>query len=329
MKRSLWALAAFVCLATLGISSGGVRAQSDEVKPWVSGWYDGEAVQYYDFGANSTLVSHDEVLSAPVWVFIYGKDETGAPEAVPGQQNIVEARPGEPDYTDLWDVTFVTVPRDYEPNSLRSAEDIRNAGYPVETAGRLENCPVVPASTSTQGGEPLISGWSDGEPVTYFDFGPNPNTIAPVWMLMYGFDDNGFPRLVPGQHNIFDSTPDDAEYSAFRRVYLVTVPEDYAADSIRLEDDIVVSGYDVTETDTVLNLPIVRATSEPGGETSPATTGQPYGGGSFGQSGLLLGVVGGVIALGTAASGVAFYFAQQRKQKHDRALHGLQRHMPE
>lgn len=331
MKRSRWALAAFVCLATLGISSGAVRAQSDEVKPWRTGWHDGEALQYYDFGANSTLVSHDEVLATPVWLIIYGKDETGAPEAVAGQQNVIDAQPGDPNYTDLWDVTFVTVPRDYEPNSLRSAQDIRDAGYPVERTGRFVNCPVVPATTIAQGGERLNQGWDDGERVTYFDFGPNPNTIAPLWMLTYGLDDNGFPRLVPGQHNIFDSTPDDAQYSAFRRIHLVTVPEEYEADSIRSEDDIVASGYDVTETDTVLNLPVVRFTSEPGDEPGPAANGQSHDGrfGGLGQSGLLLGVVGGVIALGATASAVAFYFAQQRRQRHDRALHGLQRHMPE
>ncbi|MEX2159231.1 MAG: hypothetical protein WEB04_07495 [Dehalococcoidia bacterium] len=329
MKKSLWALAALACLATLGISFDAARAQSSDLKPWISGWYNGEALQYYDFGANSTLVSRDEVLSVPVWMFIYGKDETGAPEAVPGQQNIIDARPGDLNYTDLWDVTFVTVPRDYEPNAVRSAQEIQDAGYPVERTGRLVNCPVVPATTISQGGERLNPGWEDGERVTYFDFGPNPNTIAPVWMLMYGFGDNGFPRLVPGQHNIFDSTPNDAQYTAFRRIHLVTVPEEYTADSIRSEDDIVASGYDVTETDTVLNLPVVRFTAEPGDEPAPA--GNSYDGrfGGLGQSGLLLGVVGGVIALGVTASGVAFYFAQQRRQRRDRALHGRQRRILE
>jgi hypothetical protein len=331
MKRSLWALAALACLATLGISSGAARAQSEEVAPWLTGWYDGEALQYYDLGANSTLVSHDEVLVEPVYLIIYGKDESGAPEAVPGQRNILESRPGDPNYTDLWDVTFVTVPRDYEPDSLRSAQDIVASGYSVETTGHFVNCPVVPSTTAAQGGEQLTPGWSGGEPVTYFDFGPNANTIAPVWMLSYGLDENGFPRLVPGQHNIFDTTPEDAEYTAFRRVHLVTVPESYEAGSIRSVEEIVASGYDVSETETVLNLPIVRFTPEHGGEAAPAGSGSSYDGrfGGLGESGLLLGVVGGVIALGVTASGVAFYFARQRNQRHDHALHGLQRHMPE
>lgn len=58
----------------------------------------------------------------------------GRPERVPGQFGVYDSRPGDPNYNPVWRDHYVVVPRDYEPNSLRSEEDVLRSGYPVVQA---------------------------------------------------------------------------------------------------------------------------------------------------------------------------------------------------
>jgi hypothetical protein len=67
---------------------------------------------------------------------------------------------------------------------------------------------------------------------------------------------DGSPQFLEGQNNIIDAVPSDTGYSAFWRVSLVTAPEDYEPNSITSAAEVVSSGYEITETDLVVNCPV-------------------------------------------------------------------------
>lgn len=226
-----------------------------EEKTLVSGWYRDAAVQYYDFGMNSPA-SAGTVATAPIWVMITGLDADGNPVFVEGQHNIVDVIPGDAGYSDLWQVNLVTVPEGYEPDSLKSRQDVEDSGYETMVPGLLVNCPIVAEGTTLEGGEELVQGWYKGDPVFYPDFGENPATALPIWVFITGMDADGNPQFVEGQNNVIDAVPGDEGYSAFWQVNLVTVDESYEANSIKSAADAVGSGFEMTQTEMVVNCPV-------------------------------------------------------------------------
>lgn len=221
----------------------------------VDGWYRGEQVRYYDFGMNSTT-DGSSVATAPIYAFITGMDADGNPQFVDGQHNIVDVAPGDPGYSDLWQVMMVTVPEDYEADSVRSKADLDAQDFQITATEMLVNCPIVPEGSTLEGGEGLVQGWYKGEEVFYPDFGANPASALPIWVFITGMDADGNPQFVDGQNNIIDSVPDDPGYSAFWRVNLVTVPEDYEPNSMTSAGDVVDSEFEITETEMVVNCPV-------------------------------------------------------------------------
>jgi predicted lipoprotein with Yx(FWY)xxD motif/plastocyanin len=224
--------------------------------PLVPGWYKDQQVQYYDFGANSA-VSGDMVLTAPIYALIFGKNTDGSPNFVPGQHNIVNSVPGDPGYSDLWRVNLVTVPADYQADSIRSQADILAGGFAMEQTDILVNCPIVPPGSTTQTGIPLTQGWYKDRHIYYFDFGPNPAATAPIYALITGKDAQGNPQFVTGQHNIIDVVPGEEGYSDFWKVNLVTVPAGYVAETLKSAADVMATDYEMTATDIVVNCPVV------------------------------------------------------------------------
>jgi hypothetical protein len=136
----------------------------------------------------------------------------------------------------------------------------------------------TPRLTATPTPEPppalsLVDGWYRGQAVEYYDFGTNsPSSggavaTAPIWAFITGFDADGNPQFVEGQHNVVDHVPGEAGYSDLWQVMLVTVPEGYVADTIRSKADLDGSGYPVQATDLLVNCPIVpEGTTLEGGE---------------------------------------------------------------
>ncbi|MPZ97845.1 MAG: hypothetical protein GEU80_00685 [Dehalococcoidia bacterium] len=102
----------------------------------VQGWYQDQVVYYPDFGANDPV-------AIPIWVFSTGMDAAGMPRPVEGQRDIIDAVPGDAGYSAFWLVHLVTVPGDYEANSITSATDVAASGYEVTRTDMLVNCPVV------------------------------------------------------------------------------------------------------------------------------------------------------------------------------------------
>jgi hypothetical protein len=226
-----------------------------EEKSLVSGWYRDRGVEYYDFGTNSA-VNESVVGTAPIYVFIHGLNPDGSPQFVERQHNVVDAVPGEEGYSDLWQVMLVTVPEGYEPDSITSKAQLDAAGYEITPTDMLVNCPIVPEGTTLEGGEELVQGWHDGQEVYYPDFGLNIPAAIPIWVFITGMDEEGNPQFVEGQNNIIDAVPGDPGYSAFWRVNLVTVPEDYQPNSVRSAAQVQAAGFAITITEMVVNCPV-------------------------------------------------------------------------
>jgi hypothetical protein len=309
MKRTLFLTAALVALAgIIGTAIAPIAAQTNE-ETLVTGWYRDREVKYYDFGDNTKLGQGSSVQTAPIYVFIHGLNADGTPDFVEGQHNIVDVVPGEAGYSDLWQVMLVTVPDDYVPDSVKSAAEITTAGYEMTATDMFVNCPIVPAGTTLEGGEPLVQGWNDGEEVFYPDFGENLNVAIPIWVFVTGFDADGNPQMVEGQRNIIDAVPGDAGYSAFWRVNFVTVPASYEANTIRSAEGVRASGYPVTQADVVVNCPVTEvagATSAPsaGGGTAMQPPNTGFGDTESGRDLTLLAGLAAGAALLLGAAGV-------------------------
>jgi hypothetical protein len=264
---------------SLALAQGNVLTDPPKTYTLVQGWYEGRQTFYYDFGANTKATADGQkVIPAPIYVLITGFDADGNPQVVEGQRNIVDVIPGDPGYSDLWQVTFVTVPEDYAANTFTSADDVLNSGFEMTVPGVLVNCPIVPLNSElAEGGAPLVQGWYKGQEVHYFDFGPNIEEAAPIYAFITGFDADSNPQFVEGQANVIGVIPGDAGYSAFWNVNLVTVPADYQANSITSVDEVLTAGYDIAPAGLLVNCPVLR--TDEAGATSMAAEELPTTGG--------------------------------------------------
>jgi len=181
---------------------------------------DGEIVEYYDFDVQPTA-------PAPIYAFFH---ENGDP--VEGQLNVVGTVPGDEGYNDFWQVNKVTVPDEYEPNTVTSVGALMEAEYDIETTNTVKNCPIVPdgSTASTRHGDGnagLVEGWYDGEVVSYFTFetleasgGSVP--LSPIYVSFNtnpGMDGGGPPSGFMTEegndqtHNVVATLPGDSGYS--------------------------------------------------------------------------------------------------------------------
>jgi hypothetical protein len=200
---------------------------------------DGTPVRYYNFDVRDT---------EPASVYLLYREGERTP--VPGQLDVVDAIPGEEGYNDFRRVVKVTVPVDYVANTVTSLEEVRAAGYPLESTSRLLNQPIVPAGSTARhrmgdGYAGLTRGWYRGQIVYYFTFAEAELELrggaVPVSLIYVTFAVNpdrpgggppsGF-RTEPrsGQtHNVIQSVPSDASYSP---LWLVSVYDNAAFDRV-------------------------------------------------------------------------------------------------
>ena len=114
-------------------------------------WFDGKIVYAVESGEveldfdENRVARGNKVAQEYQVVYYVDLDERGKlrggrePERVEGQYNIYDSVPGMEKYSPLWQFNYVVVPRDYEPNSLRSEADCLNSGYPIEKSTVVEN----------------------------------------------------------------------------------------------------------------------------------------------------------------------------------------------
>lgn len=92
-----------------------------------------------------------------------------------------------------------------------------------------------------------------GQRVRYYNFDVMPLEPAPIYVLFR----EGETTPVPGQQNIVDVIPGDANYSDFWQVVRVTVPRAYVANTVTSRAQITAAGYPQQETNALVNCPIV------------------------------------------------------------------------
>lgn len=227
-----------------------------KVYPLESGWHNGQAVRYYNFGQNTPLSADDptRVLSAPGWLFITGMNADGSPNKFKGQATVFPVKPSDKDYSDLWQISVVIPPADYMADNIKDAEAVQASGFTIEKTPMLVNCPIVPAGSSlADKAIELGRSWVKGQEFAYFDFGPTSAKPGKLYAFVTGLDANGQPQLVPGQHFVFSAKRGEAGYSDFWRVYWVIVAAGYTPDTLKAEADIPVA--QITESNWVVNYP--------------------------------------------------------------------------
>jgi alcohol dehydrogenase (cytochrome c) len=92
-----------------------------------------------------------------------------------------------------------------------------------------------------------------GKPVRYYNFDVQPTAPAPVYVLYR----EGENKPVAGQLDIIDTLPGEKGYNDFRQVWKVTVPKDYVANALADAGTLRDAGYQMQQTDTLRNMPVV------------------------------------------------------------------------
>jgi hypothetical protein len=214
----------------------------------------GESVRYYNF---------DVQPSGPAPIYVLFREGESTP--VSGQLNVVDVIPGDDGYSDFWHVMKVTVPADYEANTVASLAEIADAGYDIEATTTIVNCPVVPAGSTARlraGGEPasLHQGWYQGMIVHYFSFEEAPLEVragaVPIAPIYVTFNKNpsesdsssgpasGFVTEAGSDqtHNVLTALPGDSGYSPLWSVNVYDNQAfDVVSDLASVEDEAQVS----------------------------------------------------------------------------------------
>jgi len=106
-------------------------------------WFDHKVVYAADAGEVNIDPARVKVAQEYQIVYAVQLDENGTleeePERVPGQLNIYDSVPGMEKYSPIWQFNYVVVPRDYQPNALRSEGDCLTGGYPIHRSHVFEN----------------------------------------------------------------------------------------------------------------------------------------------------------------------------------------------
>lgn len=98
----------------------------------------------------------------------------------------------------------------------------------------------------------------NGEKTIYYNFDVLSTTPAPI----FAFFRAGESTPVEGQLNIVTTIPGDPGYNDFWLVHMVSVPENYIANTVTSYDEIVQMGYTITPTSSIVNCPIVPKGSQ-------------------------------------------------------------------
>jgi hypothetical protein len=115
---------------------------------------------------------------------------------------------------------------------------------------------AVPATAATPAKQPVVSGFYSGRTITYYDFGPiklKPgNKLAPLWAVTNG---------APGQHNIVNTVPGQADYSPLWQINMVTFKTGTTPHLLKSKADVDAAAkageVTVTSTKTVVNCPVL------------------------------------------------------------------------
>lgn len=126
------------------------------------------------------------VWAQPMYVFETGFDAQGGPKLVPGAKPVFAFGTSSRFYSPYWQTWWVTVPAGFDVDSLRTAEQVISAGFPI-TAGPLRFAALGPREIEVAhpfGDDPVhpftgdllkarlpAQAWAEGELTFMIDFG--------------------------------------------------------------------------------------------------------------------------------------------------------------
>jgi hypothetical protein len=91
-----------------------------------------------------------------------------------------------------------------------------------------------------------------GGVVWYYNFDIQPVQPAPIYVFA-----NSAGTQIQGQNNVIDVIPGDNDYNDFWQINMVTVPDNYVANSVTSYQEIMANGYTITPTTQLVNCPVV------------------------------------------------------------------------
>lgn len=239
----------------------------------INGWSDGKSIQYYDFSQSSENVGN-------AYVLVTGFDANNNPIKVADQKDIYDAKRSDADYTDFWRILYVTVPTNYQADSIKSSDDIEKSNWSIKDSGRVENRPQVLNDDKIEPDRPKSGGWVKGDAVYTWTFETNitrnSTDVTKVatgieYEPVTGYDAAGNPNRVSGQYNIVDTVPGQENYTPARRLVYVEVPADYVANTFKSVDDVKNSKYTTKDAGIVVDNPVYAVDGKvvlPGGAPS-------------------------------------------------------------
>ncbi len=220
----------------------------------VEAFYQDRQVYYYTFNNGSPVV--DDGAAVGVGVQYRLVDVDGEP--IEGQYDILSANIGDEGYSDLREIVEVSVPEDYEANSITNAADLLAEDWPQNATGINRNIPVVRLHSQLQARDHQpMSVWFDDEELSAYDFGEMTEKSAPIYILIEGFDPDGNPVRI-NHPALVDVMHDDEGYSDFWQVVFVTVPNTVEPNEFRNVQALFDAEFPMTASANVVNCPALR-----------------------------------------------------------------------
>lgn len=107
-------------------------------QPIETAWYNGK--KYWAFGPNIPLpIDPSDTKVAQEYDIAYSISDHGEPKLVPLQLSIYDSIPGMEQYSPIWHLNYVIVPKGYVANTLRSVADVMSSGYPIVSSDTYVN----------------------------------------------------------------------------------------------------------------------------------------------------------------------------------------------
>jgi len=233
----------YVAAPGVGMQSGPavLQHQPGAVYPLHHGWHKGKLVSYYDFGDASTELG-------TIWMFYYYNPMNGNSTPVDGQFPVIDAVPAgvykgkdadDAGYSPFMRLVKVLVDPDYEPNSIKSYDEIADAGLTLVQTDTVYHMPVVPKGSVLEDRPDEVEyvvGWYRDMDVYMYSFEKFSTDEILVGGEMRTSDMYVFNTT--GARPILDTITSSSGYSPLREVSIVEVPEDFVEDFLRSEIDI-------------------------------------------------------------------------------------------
>jgi hypothetical protein len=219
----------------------------------IEGWYEGQKINYYDFGSASSKIGKQYVLVSGF------KDNE--PIKLLGQKDILDSKKGDFNYTDFRRIYYVTVPKDYKADSIKNEAVLLSKKWPKKE-GAIINHPQVFKNDSVEPSRPKEENWADNKLVYSYTFETDlkkdpkkKDQLLLDALVVPTFMKDKKPERVDGQLVIFASASDSAFYSPLHEVFVVEAPKDYQANALNSVPDIIEKKLPVSKTRILLNCP--------------------------------------------------------------------------